>query len=89
MAINNFNADTPQLKLVENFLKGLTSLDINNTESSMSKGYKFKTFPTIADLPDEPKGGFFGKYGKVLSLVTKLEVYPTPPLSSRAEIHYS
>ena len=75
MTVNNFNANTPQRKVVENFLKAITSLDINNTGSFMLKDYKFKTFPKIADLPDVPKAGYFGKYGQLLTLMSKVEVY--------------
>ena len=80
MTVKNFNADTPQLEVVKNLLTSLTTLKVENIEPHVSKDFTFKTLPAHADLPDEPKEGFFKKYGQLLSLMTKLEVCIRLPL---------
>lgn len=72
--MSNFDATTPQLKLVKGCMDVCITLDINNIAPFISKDYKFQTFPKIADRPDETKEKHFERYGTLLSLLAKLEV---------------
>ena len=74
MTLTNFNATTPQSKVVENIFKALTTLDIKNIEPFLSKDFQLETFPKIASLPDEPKAMSLERYGTLISLLTKIEV---------------
>ena len=74
MALANFNATTPQSKLIKNVIEGYFSGDMNNLEPLVSKDYKFETFPKVNALPDEEKGGHLERYGALFSLMTKVEV---------------
>ena len=74
MTLTNFNATTPQSRVVENIFKALTTLDIKNAEPFLSKDHKFETFPKIASLPDEPRAVSLERYGTLISLLTKMEV---------------
>ena len=70
----NFNADTPQSEVVKGLIEAYYAFDMGSAEPFVSKDYKFQTFPKIAGLPDEPKGGHFERYGVLFSLMTKAEV---------------
>ena len=70
----NFNATTPQLRAVKKIFDAYLSLDLTNAESLISKDFKFQTFPKIANLPDEGKGGHLERYGPLFASMTKIEV---------------
>ena len=70
----NFNATTPQLKALKNVFDAYLTLDLANAEPLISKDFKFQTFPKIANLPDEEKGGHLERYGPLFALMTKIEV---------------
>jgi hypothetical protein len=70
----NFDASTPQLNLVKNWLKSHMSLDTNNTEPLLSENYRHELFPRSPDTPDESKKAHVKTWGTVLSSMNKLEV---------------
>jgi hypothetical protein len=74
MTLTNFSAGTPQLEAVKNLIEAYITSDMGNVEPLVTKDYKFQTFPKIADLPDESKGGHLERYGKLFSMMTKVEV---------------
>ena len=78
-AMINLNATTPQLKAVKNLIEAY----VNNTESPASKDYKYQTFPKVAELHDEEKGGHFERYAVLFSLMTKVEVCTQHPIRAR------
>jgi hypothetical protein len=87
----NIPTTSPELKVVKNFFDAYISLDINNVEAHIAKDYKFETFPKIDHLPDESKKEHFERYGKLLTLIAKLEVrihqYEEHPSSPLADIY--
>ena len=83
MTLSNFNATTPQSKVVESFFWAVVTLDIRNVEPFISKDLKLQTFPKHAALPDEPRANFLEKYGSVLSLLKKIEVRVQNGLGAR------
>ena len=74
MTLKGLDATTPQLRVVEGLLNAYISLDLANLEPLTSKGFKFQTFPKIANLPDEMKEGYLKKYQAIFSLMAKAEV---------------
>lgn len=69
----DIDATTPQLKLVKNLFEAYQTLDLNNVAKLLSKDYKFQTFPKISEHPDETPDGHVEKYGRLLSMFTKIE----------------
>ena len=43
----NFNATTPQSKVLKDAIDAYLTLDLTNAMSSMSKDFKFQTFPML------------------------------------------
>ena len=74
MLLSEYNATTPQSKVVENAFKAVTTLDFYTIAPLLSKDFKLQTFPKVADLPDEPIVKFLERYGTVFSLIKKFEV---------------
>jgi hypothetical protein len=74
MTLTNFSAGTPQLEAVKNLIEAYLTLDLNNLEPVVTKDYRYQTFPKIADLPDESKGGHLERYGVLFGLMTEVEV---------------
>ena len=74
MALNGLDATTPQLKLIESYFKAYLTFDMSNVGALITKDFKFRTFPKIAELPDETKEGYLETYQPIFSLLAKVEV---------------
>ena len=83
MTLTNFNATTPQSKVVENIFKAVAARDIKSVEPFLSKDLKAETFPKIASLPDVSKALSLERYGTIISLFTKIEVRNRDNLRTR------
>ena len=70
----NFDASTPQLKVVKNWIDAYCTLDTKNIEPFISKNYEYQAFPEVADLPKEAKERHLERYGAMLAEASKLEV---------------
>ena len=70
----NFDATTPQLKVVKQWLEAYTSRDVDKVAPFVSKNFKFQTFPKTIDIPEEAQGVHFQRYRVLLGALTKLEV---------------
>ena len=79
MTLVNFNATTPQLALVKNFMNAYLTLDVKKISPFISKNFTFQTFPKTPDLPDQAKGEHFEGYETLLSMISKAEVCVQPP----------
>lgn len=74
MRITNFNAVTPESKVVKSMFDAALTLDLSKVRPFVTKDYTFQTFPKIPNLPDEDREETFGRYRLSSSLVAKLEV---------------
>ena len=72
--MSSLDATTPQLKVVKNFIEAYRTSSVKNIEPLISKDFKFSSFPTIPEHPDEEKEAHLERYAPLFSLVTKLEV---------------
>ena len=70
----NINPTTPQLRLVKDWLDSYLALDIKRIEPLITNDYSFKSYPKVADHPDETKGLHAEKWGAVFSVLSKSEV---------------
>lgn len=69
-----FDATTPQLKVVKNFVDGFLSRDIKSVRSVIAKNYVFNTLPKTAEAPNEMKETGAERHGMILAALTKIEV---------------
>ena len=74
MLLSEYNATTPQSKVVEKAFKAIATHNFNTIASFLSKDFTLQTFPKVADLPDEPISKFLERYGAVFSLMKEFEV---------------
>jgi hypothetical protein len=70
----NIKATTPQLKLVSDLVDAYFTLDIKNILPFVSKNYTYQTSPKVPDLPDAAKGDHLENFGRLLSLMTGMDV---------------
>jgi hypothetical protein len=89
----NFDASTPQLNFVKEWLESYITLDTKNTEPFLSQNYRHEMFPKSSDAPDQTKKAHVEAWGTILSSMNKLEVgsiqqVPENPTSgSETDIH--
>ena len=69
----NFDASTPQLKVVKKWFDAYSSLDTDKLHPLLSKHYTHQTFPETIHHGDT-KDGHVQKYEGHLPWITKLEV---------------
>ena len=72
--MSSFDGTTPESKAVKNLLDAYLTFDLKNVVPLISKGFKYLSFPTIPEHPDEGKEAHFERYGPLLSMFTKAEV---------------
>ena len=70
----NFDTSTPQLKFVKRLMDAYITCDISNVELLISKQFQHEPLPESTEFHKEAKEGHVQKWGRVLSLVKKLEV---------------
>lgn len=70
----NVNATTPQLKAVEQYFEAVRTLDMDNAAPFLSKDFIHRSFPKIAEMPDQTKEEHIEFFGLVFSKVAKLDV---------------
>ena len=68
------NATTPQSRLFKEYHDANVARDTEKIGSLLAKNFRFKTFPSTPDLPDETKEGYIRKYGGMFTLLEKVEV---------------
>jgi hypothetical protein len=86
----NFDASTPQLKLVKKWIEALVALDMNKIGTLLTRNFKYQSFPKTIDVPEQTKGTFVQWFGGVFASMTKMEVRIQrwrPPSSSQTDIH--
>ena len=74
MLLTDFNATTPQSRVVKNMLRAVSTLDLNNAGQFISKDFKYQTFPKDDDLPVGSKAVCMERYEVIFSLFKKVEV---------------
>ena len=72
--MTNFDATTPQLKILKDVTEAYMARDLNRVAPYLSKDFTYQTFPEIVDLPSLEKGEHIEKYGAVLGSFSKLDV---------------
>lgn len=82
--MSNFNATTPQLKVVKNFIDAFLSRDIKSVYPLVAKNYTFQTYPKAAERSDETKEAHLQRYGMMLAAITKIEARMAPGNCLRA-----
>ena len=84
----DFDASTPQLKAVKNWLDAYCTLDMKNVEPLISKSFQYEAFPETPYIPKETGGRHIERYKDMLSAASKFEVCIQHPSSSQADIHH-
>ena len=72
--INNFNATTPQLKVVDRAFQAYRTCDLTNAAPILSKNFVYKPFPKVPDLGDQTKEEHLASLGPKITKLVKLEV---------------
>ena len=70
----NFDASTPQLRVVKNWVDAYLSLDAKNLEPLISKDFRYETFPEADDVSREARERHLESFRGVLSGVNKFDV---------------
>ena len=70
----NVDTNTPQLKLINQWVDAYASCDASKLAPLLSKNYKHQTFPESIGEPDETKEEHIQRFGQLGSLITKLDV---------------
>jgi len=87
----DFDASTPQLRAVKNWLDAFITLDMKNVEPLLSKNFQYHPFPETADISKESGGKYLERFGGALSAASKAEVCPASENHPQAQtnIHCS
>jgi hypothetical protein len=72
--MTDFDAKTPQLKVMKKLMDAYVSLDMNTAGSLMSKNYQYEPLPGVVDIPKEANASRKGRFKEILAVVNKLEV---------------
>ena len=86
----DFDASTPQLRAVKNWIDAYRTLDMKNVEPLISKDFQYQTLPDAIDLPKEETERHLERYRELFSALTKVEVriqHGEPPSSSQTDTH--
>jgi len=70
----DFDASTPQLRLIKKLLNGYCSLDMSNVEPLLSKDYQYEPFPECAEFPKQTKESHLKLWGEVFSSKTEVRI---------------
>ena len=72
----DFDASTPQLKVIKKLMDAYLSFDMKNVESLLSKNYQYQPAPTpeITDLPKEAEERRVGRFKAIFSALSTVEV---------------
>lgn len=71
--MNDFNADTPQLKLVKKWLDVFSTLDIRKSEPFLSRHYQYQTFLKSPNLPSETRERYMERREGIMGALSKFE----------------
>ena len=69
-----FDANTPQLKVLERLTDAYISLDMDNLEPILSKDFRYEAIPAIPEIPIQTKESHIQMWKEVYSLVRKQDV---------------
>jgi len=72
--MTDFDASTPQLKAVKNWLDAYCTLDMKNVEPLISKNFQYQAFPETPDIPKETGKIHIERYRDIFSAASKFEV---------------
>jgi hypothetical protein len=70
----NFDASTPQLKLVKTWIESLAALDMNKVGTLLTRNFKYQSFPKTTDVPELTKETVVQWFGGIFASMTKMEV---------------
>jgi len=70
----DFDASTPQLKAVKNWLDAYCTLNMENVGSLISKNFQYQAFPETPEIPKETKKRHIERYKDMFSAANKFEV---------------
>ena len=73
--MNHIEGTTPQLKFVDRVFEAYRTRDHNNIGPLLSKNYTYRSFPKIADLPDQTKEKQLAVFGPKFARLEKLDVH--------------
>ena len=73
--VNNLDATTPQLKVVDRLFEAYRTCDINKVTPILSKNYTYKAFPKLPKSGDQTKEEHLAFFGLVFARVVKIEVH--------------
>ena len=72
--MSNFNASTPQIKVIKNMIDAFSSLDLGKFNTLFSKDYQYEGFNGITDLAHADNATRIATSQTLLSGLTKSEV---------------
>ena len=72
--MNHIEGTTPQLKLADRLFEAYRTRDINNAVPFLSKNYTYRSFPKIADVPDQTKKDHIEQFGPKFAALEKFDV---------------
>ena len=70
----DFNASTPQLKAVKDWIDAYLTLDINKVEPLASKNFEYQPFPETTEFFKESREKHLETFGQLLAATNKFEV---------------
>jgi hypothetical protein len=90
----NFDASSPHLSVVKQWLESYQSLDTENVDPLLSKNFQYETYPRSPNAPNQSKKAHLEQWGAGLPLMNKLEASSIqqtpgiPPSRLDTDIHH-
>ena len=72
--MNHIKGTTPQLKLADRLFEAYRTRDIHNVAPFLSKNFTYKSFPKIAEVPDQTKEDHIEQFGPNFAALEKIDV---------------
>lgn len=73
--MSHIDTTTPQLKLIDKTFDAYDTRDISNAAPFLSKNFTYRSFPKIAELPDQTKDEHIELFGPMFARLDKLDVH--------------
>ena len=89
--MSSFDASTPQLKVVKQWVDAHASLDTKKIAAVTSKNYHYEVLPEVIGIPKEAKEKHIKRFRESLGAMAKAEVRiqcRASPSNSQTDIHH-
>jgi hypothetical protein len=70
----DFDASTPQRKLVKTWIESLAALDMNKVGTLLARDFKYQSFPKTTDVPELSKESVVQWFAGIFASMSKMEV---------------